>query len=98
MGADDRAMDDDAVAAILASIGSQIREARKARSWHLSDVAERVGVSQSVVCRMELARREPSFHQVICTCAALGMRLSSVLRQAEDDAFPLGRAPWEQPI
>jgi ribosome-binding protein aMBF1 (putative translation factor) len=98
VGADDRPMNSDALAAILESIGSQIRGARLARSWYLSDLAERVGISQSVVCRMELARREASFYQVVSTCAALNMRFSGVLRQAEDHAFPYGHGPWDQAI
>lgn len=95
MGKDDRPLDQGALLAILASIGTQVRDARTARGWYLSEVAERLGLSPSVMCRMELARREPSLAQVISTCAVLGMRPSGVLRQAEDDAFPLGAGPWD---
>jgi transcriptional regulator with XRE-family HTH domain len=91
-------VDHGAVTAMLASIGAQIRDARRARGWFLADVAARLGLSASVVCRMELARREPSLHQVISTCSTLGMRFSDVLRRAEDEAFPLGSGPWELPI
>jgi ribosome-binding protein aMBF1 (putative translation factor) len=87
-------LDDGAIAAMLASIGSQVRTARKGHGWFLTDLAERLDLSASVVCRLELARREPSLHQVISTCATLGLRLSDVIRQAEDDAFPLGSGPW----
>lgn len=97
MGTGDRPVDDGAVAAMLASIGSQLRTARQLRGWFLADLAARLGLSASVVCRMELARREPSLHQVILACAALGMRLSDVFRHAEDEAFPLGAGPWERP-
>jgi transcriptional regulator with XRE-family HTH domain len=90
----DAPLDDAALLAILASIGGQVRDVRKARGLYLSDVAERVNVSASVVCRLELARREPSVHQLINVCAVLGQRLSDVLRIAEDTAFPLGGAPW----
>lgn len=98
MGTDDRPMDNGAVAAMLASVGTQIRDARQERGWYLADVAERLGLSSSVVCRMELARREPSLYQVISTCAVLGMRFSDVLRQAENEAFPLGSGPWDGPV
>lgn len=95
MGAYDRQpLDSGAVVAILTSIGVQVRDARQARGWHLSDLADRVGLSPSVVCRMELARREPSLNQLISACAALDMRFSGVLHRAEDDAFPLGHGPW----
>ena len=82
------------VTAILASIGAQIRMARQRKEWFLSDLADLVGVSTSVVCRIELARREPSFHQLVMVCAALERRLSDVIRIAEDEAYPLGLAPW----
>lgn len=97
MGTGDRPVDDAAVAAMLASIGDQFRAARQARGWFLADLAARLGLSTSVVCRMELARREPSLYQVILTCAVLGMRVSDVFRHAEDEAFPLGAGPWERP-
>jgi ribosome-binding protein aMBF1 (putative translation factor) len=90
----DAPLDDAGITAILASIGNQVREARTSRDWHLIDLAERVTVSASVICRLELARREPSLYQLICVCAVLGRRLSDILRIAEDAAFPLGDAPW----
>lgn len=90
----DPPMDEASVAAMLASIGDQVRDARQDRQWFLSELADRVGVSPSVICRLELARREPSFHQVIMACAALARRPSDVVRNAEDDAFPYGRGPW----
>jgi transcriptional regulator with XRE-family HTH domain len=89
-----RPLDDAGLMAILTSIGTQVRLARQARGWYLSDVAYRVDLSPSVVCRLELARREPSLHQVIAVCAVLGKRFSNVMRDAEDEAFPLGHAPW----
>lgn len=98
MGTYESPLDDRAVAAILASIGAQVRHARQMRGWYLADVAERLGLSSSVVCRMELARREPSLYQVISACAVLGMRFSDIVRKAEDEAFPLGTAPWDSPL
>ena len=94
MGEHDRPLDDRDVTAILMSIGTQLREARQARGWRLSEIAETVAVSSSVICRLELARREPSLYQLIQVCAAMRLRFSDVLRVAENEAFPLGRAPW----
>ncbi|HEY1570234.1 MAG TPA: helix-turn-helix transcriptional regulator [Pseudonocardiaceae bacterium] len=91
---DGEPMDEASVGAILASIGAQVRAARQRRHWHLSHVAERLHLSASVVCRLELARREPSVHQLLMVCALLGLRLSEVLRSAEDEVFPLGGTPW----
>jgi transcriptional regulator with XRE-family HTH domain len=79
---------------ILDSIGDQVRDARIARAWQLAELARRIGVSTSVVCRLELARREASMVQLLNVCAALNHRLSDVLRTAEDEAFPHGGAPW----
>ncbi|HEX5113653.1 MAG TPA: helix-turn-helix transcriptional regulator [Pseudonocardiaceae bacterium] len=94
MGIYDAPMDDALVKAILGSIGNQVRDARIGRGWFLEDLAMRVGVSTSVICRLELARREASVSQLLTTCAVFNRRLSGVLRIAEDEAFPLGGAPW----
>jgi transcriptional regulator with XRE-family HTH domain len=90
----DPPMDDNAVTAILASIGGQVRDARLARQWFLSDLADRVGFSSSVLCRLELARREPSINQLITVCAALAHRPSELFRTAEDEVFPYDPGPW----
>jgi ribosome-binding protein aMBF1 (putative translation factor) len=89
-----RPLDDAGIAAMLASVGAQVRTARQDRGWFLSDMAVRLNLSSSVICRLELARREPSVHQLILVCAVLGLRLSDVIRNAENEAFPLGPAPW----
>jgi transcriptional regulator with XRE-family HTH domain len=90
----ERPLDDAGIAAMLASVGAQVRAARQGKGWFLSDIAERLNLSASVICRLELARREPSVHQLIMVCAVLGLRLSDVMRIAEIEAFPLGPTPW----
>jgi transcriptional regulator with XRE-family HTH domain len=87
-------LDAAAFAAILGSIGDQVRDARLGRGWYLEDVASRVGLSTSVICRLGLARREASMPQLISVCASLNRRLSDVMRTAEDEAFPYGGGPW----
>ncbi|HEX5407765.1 MAG TPA: helix-turn-helix transcriptional regulator [Pseudonocardiaceae bacterium] len=87
-------MDDPAVDAILTGACTMLRTARLEREWRLADLARNWGVSQSVLCRLELARREPSLRQMIEVYGLLSMRFSGVLRMAEDQAFPLGGAPW----
>lgn len=94
MDTGDTPMDKAAFETILGSIGDQVRDARLRRNWYLEDLAKRVGVSTSVICRLELARREASMPQLIGVCAALNRRFSDLLRIAEDEAFPLGGAPW----
>lgn len=86
--------DEPAIAAIYASIGRQIRDARVARGWYQPDLAERANLSNSVICRLELARRPVNLHQLIIVSALLSRRPSDLLRVGEDDAYPLGHAPW----
>jgi hypothetical protein len=47
-----------------------------------------------VLSRMERAKRDPGLLRLVTTSGVLGVRLSDVLRLAEDEAFPLGFAPW----
>jgi transcriptional regulator with XRE-family HTH domain len=94
VGSFERPLDGAGITAILASVGTQVRSERQRRGWLLADVAEQLNLSASVICRLELARREPSVHQLIMVCAVFDRRLSEVLRIAEDEAFPLGPTPW----
>jgi transcriptional regulator with XRE-family HTH domain len=87
-------MDGAAVDAILKGVCTGLRVVRQERDWRLARMAAELGVSQSVVCRLELARREPSLRQMIEAYGVLGIRFSDAQRAAEDQAFPLGGAPW----
>jgi transcriptional regulator with XRE-family HTH domain len=86
------AIDDATQQAILHALGGVIRHSRKTRGIKLADLAEQCGVSQSVLCRIELARRYPSAALVVTACAALGVRPSDAWRAAENAAIPL---PWQ---
>jgi transcriptional regulator with XRE-family HTH domain len=86
------AIDDATQRAILHALGGVIRHSRKARDMNLADLAEQCKVSQSVLCRIELARRYPSAAFVVTICAALGVRPSDAWRAAENAAIPL---PWQ---
>lgn len=81
--------------AIVRAIGDLLRRARLASGFTLCELAARCGVSQSVLCRVELARRTPGLPLLMNVCAHLGIRLSDVLRAAEDAAVPLPAAPRE---
>lgn len=87
-------LEDADVHALLAALGSVIRRTRQNRGWLLMDLAERWNGSQSVLCRLELARREATMRQVIQLSTLLGLRPSTVMRAAEDEAFPAGFSPW----
>jgi transcriptional regulator with XRE-family HTH domain len=75
--------------AIMRAVGYVIRQARQAADLNLAEFADRCGVSQSVLCRVELARRPPGIEFLMTVCSQLGIRLSDLLRTAEDQAVPL---------
>jgi transcriptional regulator with XRE-family HTH domain len=79
--------------AITKAVGDLLRRARLASGLKLAELADRCGVSQSVLCRVELARRTPGIAFLITVCARLGIRLSDVFRAAEDAAVPLPTHP-----
>lgn len=79
--------------AITRAVGDLLRRARLASGLKLAELAEQCGVSQSVLCRVELARRKPGMPLLMTVCARLGIRVSDVLRAAEDAAVPLPVAP-----
>ncbi|HYS40001.1 MAG TPA: helix-turn-helix domain-containing protein [Pseudonocardiaceae bacterium] len=87
-------MDRAAAAAILNAVGARLRTARLNQGLSLAEAAARLYISDSVLSRLERAGRDSGLLRLIMTSSALGMRLSDVLRLAEDDAFPLGSAPW----
>jgi transcriptional regulator with XRE-family HTH domain len=81
--------------AIARAIGDLLRRARQASGLNLAELADRCGVSQSVLCRVELARRPPGIGFLMTVCGKLGIRLSDVFRAAEDAAVPLPVSPRE---
>jgi transcriptional regulator with XRE-family HTH domain len=81
--------------AITKAVGDLLRRARLASGLKLSELAAQCGVSQSVLCRVELARRQPGVPLLMNVCGRLGIRLSDVFRAAEDAAVPLPVTPRE---
>jgi transcriptional regulator with XRE-family HTH domain len=79
--------------AIMRAIGDLLRRARHASGLKLAQLSDRSGISQSVLCRVELARRTPNIPLLIAVCAAMGIRASDVFRAAEDAAVPLPASP-----
>jgi transcriptional regulator with XRE-family HTH domain len=79
--------------AITRAIGDLIRRARQASGLKLQELADQCGVSQSVLCRVELARRTPGIAFLMTVSAQLGIRLSDLFRAAEDAAVPLPDEP-----
>jgi ribosome-binding protein aMBF1 (putative translation factor) len=80
--------------AIVSAVCSRLRSARLQQGMSLAEAALRLRLSPSVLSRLEQAKRAPSLLRLVTASGALGVRLSDVLRLAEDEAFPLGSAPW----
>jgi transcriptional regulator with XRE-family HTH domain len=74
--------------AISRAVGDLLRQARRASGLNLAELAEQCGMSQSVLCRIELARRQPGVPTLSIICAKLGIRISDLFRAAEDAAVP----------
>lgn len=79
----------------MVAVGDLIRQARMASDLKLAELADRCGISQSVLCRIELARRCPGLPVLMEICAALGIRLSDLFKAAEDAAVPIPSSPRE---
>jgi transcriptional regulator with XRE-family HTH domain len=84
------------VDAMLNAASWMLRHVRESQGRLLMDVAEQSGVSNSVLCRIELARRVPRLQVILVVCLVLGVRFSDIMRFAEDEAFPLGSEPWTE--
>jgi ribosome-binding protein aMBF1 (putative translation factor) len=64
----------DRLGPIFAVVGEMI-EARQAAGLTQTDIATRMGTSQSVVARLENARHMPTFEMIARYAAAIGRRL-----------------------
>jgi len=64
----------DRLGPVFAVVGEMI-EARQAAGLTQTDIATRMGTSQSVVARLENARHMPTFEMIARYAAAIGRRL-----------------------
>jgi transcriptional regulator with XRE-family HTH domain len=80
--------------AILNAVCTRLRSVRQNQGLDLAEGALRLRLSPSVLSRLERAKRSPTLFRLVMVSGALGVRLSDVLRLAEDEAFPLGSEPW----
>ena len=87
-------VDINGVTAVRRAVGSLLRLARENQELQQSQVAELCGISTSVLSRLESAARQPRLTVLLALSGVLGVRLSDVLRAAEDEAFPVGPVPW----
>lgn len=84
----------DSLLAMMRALSWMLRQLRESRDLQVMEIAARCGVSNSVLSRVELARRPPRLELLLMVCHELGVRFSDVMRFAEDEAFPLGSEPW----
>ena len=88
-------VDSDEVAAFARAVGYVLRSVRQQRNWTLAETGEQIGLSVSVLCRVELGARPLDMSRLVGLCFALGVAPSVVIARAEHEAFPLGwREQW----
>jgi len=63
-------------------LGRTIRDTRKANSWTQSDLADKVGLLQKDISRIENETGKVSLQKIMVVCAALSIHI---------DALPLGQ-------
>jgi transcriptional regulator with XRE-family HTH domain len=80
----------DEMAAFARAVGHVLRTQRLQRNWSLAETGELVGLSVSVLCRVELGARPLDMRRLVGLCAALDVAPAVVIALAQDEAFPLG--------
>ncbi|UEM04048.1 cupin domain-containing protein [Skermanella rosea] len=78
-------------------IGVKLRHARLVRGLRMSDVARRVGCSESLISKLEHDKAKPSFVMLHKLVAALETNVAYLFADAGDSAGPVARA-GERPV
>jgi len=76
-------------------IGRKVRELREARGLTQTELAQRMGVTQSVIARLELGGVEPRFTTLERVAAALDSKLTIDIQPIEVHAAPSRRSRRE---
>ena len=76
--------------AFTRAVGHELRRHRNDQKLTLRDVSQQIGVSESVLCRIELGRRPFSLSRLIVMCLVLGVEASKIIAQAQKETFPFG--------
>jgi transcriptional regulator with XRE-family HTH domain len=82
--------DHDEMSAFARAVGYVLRIERQRRRWTLAETGQRVGLSVSVLCRVELGVRPLDMCRLVGLCAVLGVAPARVIAAAQAEAFPLG--------
>jgi transcriptional regulator with XRE-family HTH domain len=83
-------VDLDDMSAFARAVGYVLRTARQRRQWTLAETGRRVGMSVSVLCRVELGVLPLAMSRLVGLCAVLGVSPAKVIAIAQAEAFPLG--------
>jgi len=73
----------------VAAIGSRIRDLRSSKRLTLKKLAERTGVSPSMLSLVERGKTSPSIGTLVAISSALGIHMSDLLVEEEDAAGDL---------
>jgi len=79
-------------------MGERLREARQARSLSLRTLAERLGVSPSLISQIETGRANPSVSTLYAIAAELDVSLDELLFNDRRPAEPAAPARPEAPV
>jgi len=69
----------------VARVGERLRRLRKERDWRLEDLAERTGLSQPYLSRIESGERQPSLAVLFGVARALGVPYASLVEPEVED-------------
>jgi transcriptional regulator with XRE-family HTH domain len=78
-------------------IARRLRLERDSRSWSISDLAERAGVSRATISKIERAEVSPTAVVLVRLAAAFDLTLAGLMLRAEGQGEQLTRA-GDQPI
>jgi DNA-binding Xre family transcriptional regulator len=90
-------VDGDTVA-FMRAVGQAMRAARQSMGWRLADLAQRVGLSPSQLCRLETGARPIHMGRLFLLCRALGIQPQQVIAWAQREAFPVGHDAWADTV
>ena len=83
-------VDLDEMSAFARAVGHVLRMERQRHHWTLAETGQRVGLSVSVLCRVELGVRPLDMSRLVGLCAVLEVPPARVIAIAQTEAFPLG--------
>lgn len=81
-------VDQDGVTAFARAVGHALRMERQRRRWTLRRTGKLLGLSESVICRMELGGHPLDMTRFAGLCAVLDVPPARVIADAQRKAFP----------